>query len=1527
MLSSLSLLRRLMGTLATALLCVAQPLGATDALRPDQLPKDLQGWVPWAMQGHENLACPGTYDDHANRHCVWPNRLDLSIDGRAGHFSLDVEVIGTRSAVMLPGEAGAWPEQVRNHRAEPLPVATQQGRPVVWLPPGKYLLQGRFDWQAQARTIRVPTHTGLLSVQVNGRTINPVADGDDRIWLQGPQGDPAADPSASNTQDITIRRLIDDDIPRRITTRYELNVAGQPREIELPAALLAATQPEALRSNLPARLYPDGRLQVQLRAGSWQIEVDARQMKAVRELRLPDDAHEEEVWSYRGHNALHVTQIEGVEGIDPQQANVPRPWQRLPAYRMQPDSTMQIIETTRGDTNPSANRLQLERELWLDFDGGGFTQKDHLSGMLSGEWRLQQSGPAVLGYASTRGEALPISRLDEDAAATLGVELRHRDLSLTTLSRIEGRPDNLSVNGWNTVLSSARTTLHLPPGWTLLGASGVDDVSPPTWSSRWRLFDVFFVLLGAIGAFRLLGPARGVLLAGALVLSWYEFAFIGSSWLLLLLCLAMVRVLPGQTRAYRLFQWGGHGLIVLMLLALLPFTVQETRQIIYPTLEHSVAYDPSRQRTVHEQSEAMSAAATGKFGLQTEADPSIRGKARRAAYDLGLPGNQASIQPLKSQQPVHIQTGPGMPAWHWNQHTLSSRGDIQPDQSMNLYLLPPLATALHKVLLLTVLYAALWTMFRSLPALRHKPGKGLDKLGVLLLSTLIGLSAVPEVRARDVPNQDGIGAIGPMLLADLNEPAARPASPTADEARAAAPSITPARQGMAAPPIAGGEKATLMQELRDRLHPPPDCQPNCAALAHLRVFADRRQLRLQLNLHVQTLTQVPLPGVDSSDNWRMVQILHNGRAATLRRDALGKPWILLARGIHSVELSGSLGNGASVRIPLPLRPSTLTIDSQHWQARDLDAAGLPQDGMLNLDLPLQGNADNQQQLAHVPDALPGFALVERTLIADDRWQVQTRISRQGVSLAPIRVRFALLPGESVNDERVQVHDGIAELQLGQAHQVVLNSTMPIGRQLVWRALPALNQIERWQLRYSSRWHPSWKELTPIHYADAQSGLLAPLWQPWPGEELKLHFVAPKVITGPTLTQEHYTLEVTPGEQSSHVQARIGLRASLAGMQSMQLPAGVEFLGMTLDGTHVPLQPNGNRLDIPVVPGEHEVVLRWREPQGASGIGRSFATRPLDTGLPGVNAITSLELPYDRVVLAAGGPPIGPAVLFWGFVPLLMLAAVALTRCKRTPLGVISWFLLLLGLAQTSLTGALLVAGWFVALGLRPPVSQMQARGWNSTGIRMVQVALGLWTLLTATTLYHAVHTALLGYPDMLITGNDSSAHQLFWYQDRFDRLPEASWVFSISLTTYRVAMLIWALWLASVMIGWCRWAWQRFSAGGHWVDDDPPPGSGGAGRPDGDHTERVVKNDGNGSSRPTMAGSTPGVGMTGGDRTGTRDEVRATTKTSADPAPERDKPQTKHNLGHMVLKGLVWLLGLIGLLTLLGIPMLLIQLH
>ena len=44
---------------------------------------------------------------------------------------------------------------------------------------------------------------------------------------------------------------------------------------------------------------------------------------------------------------------------------------------------------------------------------------------------------------------------------------------------------------------------------------------------------------------------------------------------------------------------------------------------------------------------------------------------------------------------------------------------------------------------------------------------------------------------------------------------------------------------------------------------------------------------------------------------------------------------------------------------------------------------------------------------------------------------------------------------------------------------------------------------------------------------------------------------------------------------------------------------------------------------------------------------------------------------------------------------------------------------------------------------------------------------------------------------------------------------------SVPLLAYRLLMLLWALWLASAVLNWLRWAWACFSEGGLWPAPRP----------------------------------------------------------------------------------------------------------
>ena len=222
------------------------------------------------------------------------------------------------------------------------------------------------------------------------------------------------------------------------------------------------------------------------------------------------------------------------------------------------------------------------------------------------------------------------------------------------------------------------------------------------------------------------------------------------------------------------------------------------------------------------------------------------------------------------------------------------------------------------------------------------------------------------------------------------------------------------------------------------------------------------------------------------------------------------------------------------------------------------------------------------------------------------------------------------------------------------------------------------------------------------------------------------------------------------------------------------------------------------------------------------------------------------------MLLVGGTGIGPAVRFWGFFVLLVAVSMVLGRHRTTPLGMLGWLLLLLGVAPISLWGALAVVGWFFALAWLPSPQQLRRLGADEQAARSAMpFALGLWTLIAAIVLYLTIQRSLLGYPDLLVGGNGSTPFELNWYQDRFQNQPDADWAISMSLTAYRMMMLAWSLWLAFSLLGWIRWGWRRLVETGYVGQhpDGTPGGTGGAKGSDGPH----------GSGAPGVPGDTKGT--------------------------------------------------------------------
>lgn len=1359
-------------------------------LSPEQVPDPLKPWVGWVLDGHKDLACPYLYNAE-ERQCAWPGHLDLQLTATGGTFTQHWEVYG-ETRLRLPGDTQHWPQQVRSGENTQLAVTEQDGYPSVTLPAGSYDIAGQFFWDKLPEALFVAPETGLVKLSVNGTAIvTPEFNAAGSLWLSS-----STQEASEDNLDVQVFRKVLDTHPLQVTTSIQLRVAGKQRQAELAPVLLDGFIPLHLDSPLPTRMGQGGKLQVQLRPGEWTIQLTGRAPASLTALALPASTAPwpaEEVWVFEADSTMRQVQVEGVNSIDPSQTRLPQDWANLPAYLMTSGSSMTLAEQHRGMAGSPA-QLNLNRQLWLDFDGGGYTLQDQLNGTLAQESRLEVLPDMRLGRVSLNGEPQLITRQPQGQAD--GVEVRQRALSLEADSRYEAK-GGLPVSGWQQELQQVTTTLHLPPGWLLFAAMGTDNVAA-TWLQQWNLLDLFLVLLTVVATGYLYGWKWGAVAGVALALTWHLPAAPQYIWLNLLAVVALLRALPAGNVGLRqwLERYRWVSLLVLVLIVL-PFTIDTVRIALYPQLTQEASgggFDrirdmegtmpeavpapmPAAPAAALPEAEIAADAAVNVMQQQVErkmAAPKVQAmgnykgsdeygsafSSAKSGMDAKREANLRNIDPNSM-----IQTGPGLPHWQGDTVRLEWSGVITPEERADLWLIPPLVHSLLKVLGVMVLLVF-----------------------AMRLALLSGIGGGWWQRLRHV-GRGGQAAAGLLLvlplLAGLPSPshAAEPPTPPAD----------------------------ILQSLQERLLRAPDCLPECAQIDAMDMQLQANSLTVRLRVHAATQVAVPLPG--SQSTWLPQTVLVDATAThTLRRDGEQQLWVVLNPGQHEVVLQGELPTRSSLAFPLPLKPHRVTWQGEGWQVDGLRDNGVPED-----QLQLNRTAAVTDASTQDMPTLPAFVKIQRRLDLGLDWYAVTTITRVSDSATPITLAVPLLEGERPLSEQFTVKDKTIQINLKpQQDTLEWTSSLPQTEKILLTASNNTAWLEEWQIAASPVWHVEASGLPVNTYEEeAAQGVL--LWKPWAGETLTLAVNRPQGTEGQTVTILSSQLNAEVGKRARDMNLRLNLHSSRGSQHTITLPEGVELKSLTVDGTKQAIQQQGNKVVLALLPKKQEAVLEWQE-TGAMPIRYGFPA--LDLGLPSVNSEFHLQLPEDRWVLWVHGPLLGPAVLFWALLAVLLVFAVLLGRSGLTPLKSWQWFLLGVGLSQSSPYLMVLMAGWLVVLAWRGKASLAGRPYWQ---FNLLQVGLVLLTLFALSALIGAVAKGLLGLPEMQIAGNGSWAQNLLWYQDRAGNVLEQPSVISVPILYYRLLMLAWALWLAMTVLGWLRWGWQAFAQGGLWQHKPPKP--------------------------------------------------------------------------------------------------------
>ena len=1226
----------------------------------------------------------------------------------------------------------------------------RKGVPSIHLSPGRHTIDGVFDWPRLPQSLRLPKQLGLMSLAVGGvRVAFPDLDASGALWLGERRAAAAKAPTIEDRLTVQVFRHLDDDMPLRLTTRIRLDVSGQHREVVIGPGLLPGFVPLALKAPLPARLEADGKIRAQVRPGNWTIDLVARHGGPLETLKRPASAGpwpKTEVWVFQAREALRVVEISGAPAIDPRQTALPKAWQSLPAYGLAAGGQLTFKTTRRGDPEPAPDSLKLSRTLWLDFDGKGYSARDTISGKMNAGWRLEMVPPFALGRVAANGAGQLITKADGSDNA--GVEVRKGTLNLVADSRIDTDSRTLNAVGWDHDMRSLGITLNLPPGWRVFSVSGPDTVST-TWVQRWSMLDFFLVLIIALAIGRMWDWRWGALALATLVLTYHEPGAPGWAWLHVLGAAALLRVMP-RTKLYKLVGLYRNAALVVLIIIAVPFAVTQVRIGLYPQLEGTAGSSPvdflGGGFLGSERASSLRYESSGSSSLRSR-----RSSGKRKSYRGKSAARNLSEELFDQIDPAaKIQTGPGVPNWRQRTVRLGWNGPVERDQTVSLTLLPPWVNRIFRfagVLLIGALtLLMLATRFTiPLPYMR-------SAAAILVVAGFANLSMSPPVAAAELPGK------------------------------------------------------ALLDTLRDRLLETPKCFPGCAESPRLHLEIKSGRMTARMEVHAAETVAVPLPG--DSRFWRLERVLLDGKPAeALRLDGRHRLWLHMRKGRHIIEMAGLLAEGVTLPVPLALQPRRVTWRIENgWRLEGVDAAGVP-GAQLQLRRPRQDAAAPVQFLE--PSQMPPFAQVERTLTLGIDWRVRTRVIRDRASTGAIVLEIPLLEGESVTTEGARVQDG----------RVLVNMT-PAQREISWRSTLAPREMlslkagensawaETWRLIASPIWRVAGSGLAPV-FNQSPRGDWRPQWRPWPGEMLDLTISRPAAIEGPTLTIDRSSLNVRPGERSTEAKLTLRLRSSQGGQHTIRLPNNSRLDSVQIDRRKSPIRQQGAEVTLPVTPGEHTIVVQWRDKSAIAG---RYDVPKVDLGVASVNGETVIRVPRDRWVLGVKGPTQGPAVLFWGVLLVVVAIAFGLGATTITPLRRRDWVLLGIGLTQVPVLMALVIVGWLFALGGRARVSAEIGKA----KFNFIQVGLAGLTVVALGGLFYGVQHGLLGTPDMQISGNGSSGHMLRWYQDRIAAaLPEASF-YSVPVWFYRILMLGWALWLAFALLRWLRWGWECFATHGVW---------------------------------------------------------------------------------------------------------------
>jgi|GEM_PF-6130627 len=1198
-------------------------------------PDDLEKWKSFVVHGEEKYYCPPLFNNDAKFYCSFPGILNIDIYKNRIDFEQSFTLF-KETGVKLPGSRKHFPDNVKIDN-KPAPASLSEGSPAVFPDKKSFTVTGSINFKKIPDFIKIPDSAGGFNINLKtGLVKNPYTDQSGRLWLNKPFE--KKEKSPENYTKVTVFRKIKDSIPSEIVSLYRINISGSKRQEKISTGKIPG-KISYVKSPVPLRINNDNTFTIQAEPGTYEIILKNLIPGPLTEAGPFETGYKEEITVHENSPGIRVTSWKGPVPVDPLTTSMPQSWKKYPAYILNPDETIEITETARGKDIKKPD-LKLNREIWLDFKGGGATIKDNITGTLYTSFfaGIDKNKDLKPGKIDVNDQTIIITEKEN----LKGVFLQSGSTNIGSVLR-KNTNEKKFTKGWNIDFADISGSINIPRAWTPVYVSGADLSGRPTFISKWTLLDFFVLCILFLSAYKIWNLKWGIIFFICLGAIYHKFYIPPYLWIFLIISAGLlnnqnIRDFLNTKKFIKFIFFSVYAAAMIVVLSAgITFTYKNLRNAVYPQLDKTRSstasyYQPKKQT-------AYDSASPEILRNRLSKSSGSKSSVLRKSYQT-----QEPVYKTPSKDYGYTQTGPGIPSWK-NKKIHFTNGS----ENMKIHVLSPVFTRIFYV---ANVFFLLIIIFKFIPVKKIYKNKGsfsFNSLILLFIFSFFGFFSVftPDLSAESYPSENLLKTYKQRIL----------------------------------------EKKEFDHDLLFI----KKCSINASASG-----SDKIKMELTLLIDAVKDSVLPLPGTDGTFVLKNIE-LNDKKHDYILKDK-NKTLTFIPEGTHKLKLTGkSVSKNIDLKFS-PL-PSKLSLNTQGIETQGVNKNSFSDN--IRLTIP---ESKTKEEFKSYTDTTPLPVITRELFLEKEwkiKTKVQ-RFYNENIDQR-VDVSLNLLKNEKVLKQTFNIKDNLYNFSLmpGQ-RSFVFESEIPVNTNIKTEFNKNSFLSVKWIINTDPLWeyevsgikssgsNPSENIyiLKPGESAEIQISKL----KPYQGRFLSIDSFDLVYDTTKTINSLKIDSSIRSSKGRTHEINFDNTRLNPEKIIVNRTNQPVSFKNKALQ---IPLSPGKNKV---------EIVFNEIDKKRSAFLPEIISFPFTDPGTEAVNINQKIKYPRKTWVIAAFGPLSGPAVLFWGYFITVIIAALILSKIPSSPLKMHQWFLLAAGLTLVSPLEIIVVFALFFVIEYRKKIT-------------------------------------------------------------------------------------------------------------------------------------------------------------------------------------------------------------------------------